>query len=402
MHGFDRIGITGPGFLGFLIMLLALLIVTTVVAGRRRWIRVAGTLIAAGVALATAAASVNAYYDYLPNLGSLWGRRAADQASWVAVRHRVAEGVGGVAHLPAHGSVVQVPIPGTVSHFRARKAELYLPPAWFRRPHPRLPVLVLLHGTPGTPEDWTRSAFADLTSDRYAVRHGGMAPILVMPDINGGFTADSECTNGTAGRIETYLTVDVPHWLRRYVHPAERPRQWAIGGFSEGGLCAVDIALRHPSEFPTFLDLGGGSHITRHGGVMSLFRGSPRRRSAAARSYDPAWLLERLPQAARLSAWFGVGTRDGATTRAVTSLYERSRSYGVHARLWLSEDGHHTFRVWKRALADAMPWLGRRLLIGLRRRPPDRTRRGDTPGEGLSACSPSCTPARSPPPTGPS
>src|SRR5437764_834334 len=82
----------------------------------------------------------------------------------------------------------------------ARPADVYLPPAWFRPDHPRLPVIMLLHGTPGGPSDWTRSAQADVVADQFAKSRAGMAPVLVFPDANGGPFKDTECVDGPKGR----------------------------------------------------------------------------------------------------------------------------------------------------------------------------------------------------------
>lgn len=54
---------------------------------------------------------------------------------------------------------------------------------------------MLLHGTPGTPQDWIDGGQAAATADAYAAAHGGRAPILVMPDINGSIDADTECVD---------------------------------------------------------------------------------------------------------------------------------------------------------------------------------------------------------------
>ncbi len=365
MHSFDRIGILGPGFLTFLAGLFIVILTTIFCFGRRHhWWRWASAFLSVLVAVSFVAASINNHYAYLPNLGSLWGWRAADQASWASVRAMGSKTSGVRLRMPRHGAVVEVAIPGIVSHFHGRPATIYLPPAWFGRPHMPLPVVELLHGTPGGPRDWTRSASADVTSDHYAERHGGLAPILVSPDINGSFMADSECTNGVAGNVETYLTVDVPRWVNTYLRPSRRARQWAIGGFSEGGTCAIDIALRHPSEFPTFLDIGGEEHITHRGGATTLFAGTGRQRLQAAKSYDPIGLLEHFSRPRRLSAWFEVGLNDRGISTALEHLYGRALKLGVHARLRLTR-GHHSFRVWGQAFADALPWLGQRLLLGL-------------------------------------
>ena len=106
-----------------------------------------------------------------------------------------------------------VRIPGTVSRFSRPSRQVYLPPSVVRAVRPRLPVIELLSGTPGTPEDSTRAALADVAADTWAATHHGAAPILVMPDANGHFTGDTECVDGAHGRAETYLTTDVRAWM---------------------------------------------------------------------------------------------------------------------------------------------------------------------------------------------
>src|SRR5437764_13987889 len=102
---------------------------------------------------------------------------------------------------PASGIVVSIDIPGRSSGFQARPAQVYLPPAWFDHPRPKLPVVVLLHGTPGTPADWVDGGMAKVTADRWASGHGGVAPIVVMPDVNGSAFADTECVDSARGQV---------------------------------------------------------------------------------------------------------------------------------------------------------------------------------------------------------
>ena len=329
--------------------------------GRRHWPRWAAVTL---LLLTTEAAwGVNTYFDYLPTLGSLLGRRAADQASAATIetasrgttharRHHIA--------LPSHGAVVQLRIPGTRSHFVGRPAEIYLPPAWFARPRPDLPVLEMLAGTPGTPVDWTRAGFADLALDRLAHRHGGVAPIVVMPDANGGFTADTECVDGRQGAAETYLAVDVPEWVARHVEPRSRSGRWGVGGLSSGGFCAAELALRHPDQFALFLDYGGLDLPTHTGGPQAMFPGP---RWQAIRDVD-SYRISRLlagRNAAHIAGWFEVGSADGETTRAVVRDALDARGRLASSDLVLVHDGHHTFRVWRRAFIDSVSWADRYL-----------------------------------------
>jgi len=167
----------------------------------RIWWRLLFGFLALLLVVANIGAAINAHYDYYPTFLDLFGSRGVDQAS---VR------VLNSTKVPSLGWVVEIPIPGTVSHFDACPAQVYVPPAWFSRPRPRLPVIMLLHGTPGAPENWTVGGDAQITADQWARNHSGVAPLIVMPDINGGLLSDTECVDSPRGNAETYLTVDVP------------------------------------------------------------------------------------------------------------------------------------------------------------------------------------------------
>jgi hypothetical protein len=179
---------------------------------------------------------LNGYFAYVPTVGALLGQRATYEASQ-AHRARLLR----TGSIPSHGIVVREQIPGAM---HARAAQVYVPPAWFRHPRPALPAIELLHGTPGSPEDWTRAGFADVTAARFAAAHHGVAPVIVMPDVNGSFGADTECVDGRAGRAETYLAVDVPRWIERH-EGVTGP--WAFAA-ARVGYCAATSRCATPSE----------------------------------------------------------------------------------------------------------------------------------------------------------
>lgn len=306
--------------------------------------------------LLTAAALVNDYFDYVPTLGALLGQRAQDQASRLEIRHVLA--LHSLRPHILHGLVEQVTIPAPVSGFGARTAQVYLPPAWFVTPRPALPVIELLHGTPGMTEDWTRAGAADVTADQWAAGHNGVAPIIVMVDENGGFLRDTECVDGTQGNSETYLTVDVRNWVLAHLGASPAPAQWAIAGSSEGGYCALDLALRHPTVYRTFLDFAGLDRPTYSGGTLGLFGGSRR----AWRAHLPRLLLAtHNPAYNGLAGWFEVGSADGGTTVSVLKAESWARAAGIATRLVLVPNAHHTWRVFRHSFADAFPWAAARI-----------------------------------------
>jgi S-formylglutathione hydrolase FrmB len=288
--------------------------------------RVVGWIVVGVLAVVVAAISVNDYFAYFPTVADAAGRHAQDQASPAKVA-----AVDAQSAPPTRGLVEQVTIPAARSGFVARPAEVYLPPAWFATPRPALPVIELLHGAPGAPEDWTRGAQVDVVSDRWAVDHGGLAPIIVMPDANGSFTADTQCLNGRRGNAETYLVDDVHRFVVDTYGARTDRTGWTVGGLSEGGYCALNLTASHPDVFATFLDFGGS--------------GPPRH-----------WRHHQ-----DVAGWFEVGSADGLTTREVQAAAEGMRQAGLESHLTLVPGGHHTFRVWHQAFVDALPWTVSRM-----------------------------------------
>jgi hypothetical protein len=82
--------------------------------------------------------------------------------------------------LTSQGKLTSAPIAAPQSGFTAREARVYLPPAYFADPQPQLPVMVLLAGQPGTPQDWLAAGKLVHIMDRFAADHRGMAPVVVV------------------------------------------------------------------------------------------------------------------------------------------------------------------------------------------------------------------------------
>ncbi len=314
---------------------------------RARW-RVSLGVLSVLLTLVAVAAGFNAYYLYFRQFDELFGTYAADQAPDSVLTSTV---------VPNHGQVVSLHVPNTASGFDARDANVYLPPAWFRRPRPKLPVIMLFHGEPGSPDDWTRCCLADLTADRFARAHDGVAPILVMPDINGGFTRDTECVDGSQGNAETYLTVDVRNWVIDTFGAKADARSWALGGLSEGGMCAMMLTLRHPDLFRTFMNSEGlaGPQFGDNT-VEDLFDGN----RAAYQAHLATTLLRerRYPE---IGGWFQVGTDDTGPYDAARVVVPLAEKAGIETCLVVVPGGGHTASVWTATLEQSFDWMAARL-----------------------------------------
>lgn len=160
--------------------------------------------------------------------------------------------------MPSKGISRSVRIPATQSNFRARIANVYLPPAALTKFAPKLPVMVLLSGQPGSPNRLFAASEIVNTLDAYAKKHNGLAPIVVSPDQNGTSTHNSLCANTKVyGNAQTYLTKDVVNWIRKNLPASTNPALWLMGGFSQGGTCATQIVPAYPKLFGNMYSAGG-------------------------------------------------------------------------------------------------------------------------------------------------
>lgn len=350
-------------------------------ASARRRLLVVPALLLCTVA---AAGYINRYYGYYPTVSSVFG---AGPAHEVSIRQLRGSGLLGKQRVklvdatfgprPATtvqntttppitgpldvGRVVETNIPGTASGFQARPAWVYLPPAWFLPNRPQLPAVILLEGTPGSPQDWIRVIQIQRIADEYASTHHGMAPILVAVDQNGSFAGDTECVDRPHSRADTYVSVDVRNFVARNFGVPLRADQWALQGYSEGGTCALTVALRHPDLFRTFVDVSGDvtpSMGSPAASLSSLYGGS----TTVRNSYDPALLL-RGGAGRGMSAWFQAGSSDHKGSAAARSMYLQAQQAGASAQ-YRTVDGGHTFHSFRVGFADSFAWLSQQLRVG--------------------------------------
>lgn len=327
---------------------LALLLAVVRVARAPSWRSTALSTAAVGLVVLMGAGQVNSLYSAYPSVEDLL------PVDYPATVPRPSPGT-----TAERGVVVRATVPPTRSRFAARPALVYLPPAYLSGARGRLPVLMLLHGQPGSPRDWFSGGKLARTMDSYAQRRGGVAPVVVVPDATGGQFANPLCADTRRARAATYLAEDVPAWVRQNLAVDPAPQAWAVGGYSYGGTCALQLATRFPEVFRTFLalspdaepDLGGGREAT----VRDAFAGD---RGAYARA-DPLTQLSlrRFPDSAGVLV---AGTDDAASTAAAKRVAVAAAGAGMTVRTrWIR--GGHDFTVWSGGLTAELDWLGGRL-----------------------------------------
>lgn len=241
---------------------------------------------------------------------------------------------------PGGGQVLRGAFPGT-----ERPGYVYLPPGFDESV--RYPVVYLLHGMRGSPEEYLAATqlpgFADTE-----INAGRLRPfIAVIPAAGLSNDYDGEW----AGQWEQALVGRIVPWVdARLPTQANAPGR-VIAGLSAGGFGAVDIGLRHPSLFGRIESWGGYFTPVLDGPFKHATR-------AVLAAHDPTQLVvENQPLLRRAKTRFFVSTGPphsrwappSATIDYAARLHALGLPYTL--RVYASKQGE-----WRDQLDDGLRW----------------------------------------------
>lgn len=334
--------------------------------------KLAGAGLAVVVLLGTLV-GINRYYGQFPDLRAAFGLKMTNEEKLTDIpisRPVVAPSSSGQPQnrawvpppdMPAKGVVVPIDIPPTASHFRAQPGWAYLPPAYLASRRPLLPVLILLSGQPGTPRDWLNGGQLANRMDSWAADHQGLAPVVILPDFLGNPLRNPLCVDSPYGNVDTYLSRDVPAYINSEFQVQRDHRYWAIGGFSEGGTCALQMGANHPQTYPTFLSLsgnGGPYHNSRQYTLDHYFGGN----RAALAKVNPSEILahKRFPDSA--AAVFNAARDVNMASAGIIVAMCRKAGMTVFTG---TVPGTHSWSGWGNEATEIFPWLFHRWGLGV-------------------------------------
>lgn len=238
---------------------------------------------------------------------------------------------GSISDIPAHGEVSKVNIPATTSHFEARQALVYLPPAALitAKHKPALPVILMMSGQPGSPGRVFAAGGIQTMMDDYAQHHGGLAPIVIAADQLGDDSHNTLCVDSPVyGKALTYLTKDVVDWVKTNLPAARQAQDWAIAGFSQGATCSLQIGANHPDLFGTIIPTGSELKPTNgsESSMISLFFHGDR--TAYEKQIPINAIRNHAPSNQTLV--IGAGERDRESVRNVELIAPVAQQEGMH------------------------------------------------------------------------
>jgi enterochelin esterase-like enzyme len=318
---------------------------------RSRWWRKVVAVFGIGLFAWTTTLGISADFGVLKNLGDLLDISIEQPLDVAALAPHRANPAGSLyeswvppASMPATSIHRSVDIPASDPSFTPRHALVYLPPAAQLADAPALPVIVFLSGQPGAPD------VADIGAslDRFAAAHSGLAPIVVSVDHLGGSSGNNPlCVDGYQGDAQTYVNADVPAFIARTFNVLPDRSSWTIGGFSNGGECAIKSGAQFPEVWGNIIDISGelepdlGSDAETleigFGDSQADYDAAKPLRVLAAGAADPA--VAALY--AETVAVFADGSEDEPYLTASRTLHAAALAAGMDAHLFISPGTGH-------------------------------------------------------------
>jgi len=247
------------------------------------------------------------------------------------------------AFVRAPGTLQRLLVPSPALGGRRQEAYVYLPSGYARHPGRRYPVLYLLHGFPGRPLAFVETVQMGVIDDALTARGRAQPLILVMPFGSTGTFTDEEWANGvgTGDDWATFVSRDLVRYVDSHYRTIATPAGRAIGGLSEGGYGAINIALQNPTEFRVVESWSGYERPAR---IPQIYG---RKLQLLSRN-DPMLVLPRVAKELRRRHtyfWFYSGSVDhfrfenAAFARELASVKIPHRYFRVF--------GGHNWAIWR-------------------------------------------------------
>jgi len=246
-------------------------------------------------------------------------------------------------YVRARGVVQHIKVASAALGGRNQDVYVYLPPGYARHPQRRYSVLYLLHGFPGRPLAFLLTVRMGVVEDELVAKGQAQPLILVLPFGSTGTFTDKEWANGNgaAERWGTFVSRDVVRAIdRRYRTIATRGAR-AIGGLSEGGYGAINIAMQHPREFSVVESWSGYERAAHNHSIFGRSLAGIERNSPLDRVHADARRLRRL----HTYFWFYTGTDD--SLRQENEAFARALTKAHVAHRYLELAGGHNWALWR-------------------------------------------------------
>ncbi|MFJ6571791.1 alpha/beta hydrolase [Streptomyces sp. NPDC091292] len=258
------------------------------------------------------------------------------------------------------GRVESVRITGRRSR-AINPAFVYLPPQYFQKQfhRQRFPVIVAISGYPGGIMNLAQHLRVPQTAAGL-LRADKMQPtVIVMLRPTIAPPRDTECVDVPGGpQAETYFVKDLPEALKRTYRVGHDPSAWGALGYSSGGTCALQLAMRHPGVYTSAAALSADYQVGNDLTTGNLFGNGPGA-EGRRQGHDLIWRLKNLPQP-RISVLLASSKQGENDYGDTLKFLAAVKPPMVSAKIILDRGSHH-FTTWRREIGPALQWMSGQL-----------------------------------------
>lgn len=208
-----------------------------------------------------------------------------------------------------------------------------------------LKVLYLLHGLSDDASCWSRYSSVELF-----VRNE--STVVVMPDGGRSFYADT----AYGENYFTYLTQELPEWIRFMFPVSEKREDTFIAGLSMGGYGALKTALTYPERYGGVAGFSSVCDVRKRSDELIQM--------TATLGHDPDWdaldlftlakKAEKAPQKPKIYQWCGTSDFLYQENKEFQKLME-TLDYDYS---FFESEGDHMWRCWNEQIQKAMVFFG--------------------------------------------
>ncbi|MDF3291513.1 alpha/beta hydrolase [Streptomyces silvisoli] len=346
--------LTGTSFFAVLIaatvlMVLATLLLWSRIPGPRpvRWLsRLVMILLCQLTAISVVAAWINTSYGLYASWADLLGTNSNANAAAMpgppASRAKFSRSGTGILDTYFHGAHSKL----------SGQVIVWTPPEYDdpKNRNMRFPVLMLLHGVPGSPQSWLEHGGMPTAFQRLVDANKAHPFILAMPVVNPG-SVDTDCTDIPGRKVATWLSADVPSLIRDKFRTIPGPKSWGVMGFSTGGYCAAKL----PLEFPNVFGAGAALDPDRLSGDPSVLSDPELRRLNS-----PTDMVRHSK--ADVGIFLATSKQDRFSQPFYIEQFVRAaQGSKVRVQTELLATGGHNYGTWTSEYPAAFGWLSQQL-----------------------------------------
>ncbi|WP_341526009.1 alpha/beta hydrolase-fold protein [Nostoc sp. UHCC 0302] len=234
----------------------------------------------------------------------------------------------------------------------SRTYGISLPPGYEQNSKQRYPVIFLLHGGHGNPDDWFSDKKGQALKTLEKLYTTGKLPpsIIITPDGNDKRGSnrywDPQYIDGTNGNVSTAVGDELVKVLQSRYRTLPNPNFWAMGGLSSGGWGAMNVGLHNLQNF---------SILFSHSGYFQDKSGPQN---------SPIIYIRNIPLQAkkRLRIYLDSGTSDLEEideAERFTKVLNELKIYNKFRQF----PGSHTWQYWREHLADSLTFVGEQFRV---------------------------------------